>query len=79
MIVALLLAVLWKVIKPFHATGLFLYLLKTENLWFSDVFRGYRKRSVTWNGLKESGLVTINVTCSVVVIAVYEKKLFPEV
>ena len=21
------------------------------NLWFSDVFRGYQKRSVTWNGL----------------------------
>ena len=34
------------------ASGLFLYLLKTsENLWFPDVFRGYRKRSLTWNGL----------------------------
>ena len=32
-----------------HATGLFLYPLKTlENLWFSDVFRGYTKRPVTW-------------------------------
>ena len=29
----------------FHATGLFLYLLKTsENICFSDVFRGYRNR-----------------------------------
>ena len=38
--------------NPFHATGLFLYLLKTsENLWFSDVFRGYRKRPVAWDGL----------------------------
>ena len=28
-------------------SGLFLYPLKTsQNLWFSDVFRGYRKRSV---------------------------------
>ena len=35
--------------NPFHATGLFLYPLKTENQKFSDVFRGYRKRSVTWN------------------------------
>ena len=25
-----------------------------ENPWFSDVFRGYRKRAVAWNGLKES-------------------------
>ena len=33
------------VLNPFHATDLFLYLLKTlENLWFSDVFRGHRKR-----------------------------------
>ena len=33
---------------------LFLYSLKTsENLWFSDVFRGYRKRSVAWNELKK--------------------------
>ena len=39
-------------INPFHATGLFLFPLKTlENLWFSDVFRGYRKRTVAWNGL----------------------------
>ena len=31
----------------FYATGLFLYPLKTsENFWFSDVFRGYRKRSL---------------------------------
>ena len=31
----------------------FLYPLKTsEKLWFSDVFRGYRKRSVAWKGLK---------------------------
>ena len=35
-------------INLFHATGLFLYLLKTSgNLWFSDVFRGYRKRPMT--------------------------------
>ena len=41
-------------INPFHATGLFWYPLKTsENLWFSDVFRGYQKRSVVWNGLTE--------------------------
>ena len=38
--------------NPFHDTDLFRYPLKTsENLWFSDVFRGYQKRSVAWNGL----------------------------
>ena len=31
----------------FHATGIFLYPVET-----SDVFRGYRKRPVTLNGLK---------------------------
>ena len=32
-------------VKPFHATGFFLYLLKAaENQKFSDVFRGYIKR-----------------------------------
>ena len=36
----------------FHATGLFRYPLKTEKLWFSDVFSGYRKRPVAWTGLK---------------------------
>ena len=35
----------------FYATGLFLYPLSVENLWFSDVFRGYRKKPVEWNGL----------------------------
>ena len=36
--------------NPFHATGLFLYPRKTsENQRFSDFFRGYRKRLVTWN------------------------------
>ena len=39
-------------INPYHATGPFLYSLKTlENLCFSDVFRGYRKRPVACNGL----------------------------
>ena len=39
-------------INPFYATGLFLYPRKTsENLWFSDVFKGYKKRPVAWNVL----------------------------
>ena len=38
-------------LNPFHTTDLFLYHLKTsENQSFSDVFRGYKKRSVAWNG-----------------------------
>ena len=37
-------SVIESVIKPFHATGLFLYHLKfSENQRFSDVFKGYRK------------------------------------
>ena len=45
---------------PFYATGLFLYPLKTsKNLWLSDVFWGYRKRPVAWNGLVELGLCTL--------------------
>ena len=44
----------WYKISPFHATGLFLFPQKiSENQMFSDVFRGYRKRSVAWNGLSE--------------------------
>ena len=40
------------VFNSFHVTSLFLYPLKTsENLWFSDVLREYRKKYVTWNGL----------------------------
>ena len=38
--------------NPLHATCLFQYCLKTsKNFWFSDVFRGYRKRPVACNGL----------------------------
>ena len=38
------------VVEPFHATDFFLYPWK--NLWFSDVFKGYRKRPVVWKGLR---------------------------
>ena len=39
-------------ITLFHATVLFQYSLKiSKNLWLSDVFKGYRKRPVAWNGL----------------------------
>ena len=37
-------------INPFHATDLFWYPLKTSEIHW--VFRGYQKRSVAWNGLK---------------------------
>ena len=44
-----------KWIKPVYANGLFPYPLKSsENLWFSDVFRGYRKRPAAWFGLNWS-------------------------
>ena len=36
------------VLNPFYAISPFLYSLQTsENLWFSDVFRGHRKIPVT--------------------------------
>ena len=39
-------------VNPFHTTGFFWYPLKaSENLWFFDVFKRYRNRPVTWNGL----------------------------
>ena len=39
--------------NSFYATGLFLNPLKaSENLWFSEVFRGYRKRLATWYRLR---------------------------
>ena len=48
-------------LKRFRATGLFLYPLKTsENIWFSDVFRGYRKRLVACNGLNDKKLIEFN-------------------
>ena len=38
--------------NPFDVTGLFLYPQKASgNQRFSNVFRGYRKRPVAWNGL----------------------------
>ena len=38
---------------PFHVNGFLLYPLKISgNHRFSNVFRGYWKKSVTWNGLK---------------------------
>ena len=41
-----------KGLSPFHTTGLSRYPLKNlENVWFSDVFMGYRKRPVAGNGL----------------------------
>ena len=44
---------LHSILNQFHDTDLFLYPLKTsENQRFFYVFRGYRKRSVAWNGLR---------------------------
>ena len=37
--------------------------LKTlENFWFSDIFRGYRNRTLTWNGLMKNKFTIINLT-----------------
>ena len=43
-------------INQFHVAGLFFYPLKTsENQRFSDVFKGYRKKLMAWNGLRTTG------------------------
>ena len=40
-------------LNPFLVNVLFLHPLKTsENLWFSNIFRGYRNGTLLWNGLK---------------------------
>ena len=42
-------------VNPFHATLPFLFTLKaSENLWLSDAFSEYRKRSVAEHGLRIS-------------------------
>ena len=45
--------ILLQILNSFYAAGLFLCPLKTSgNKRFSDIFRGYRKTPVAWNGLK---------------------------
>ena len=49
----------------FQANAPFLYPLKTsENLWFSDVFRRYRKETLTWNLIADNFADTMNPICS---------------
>ena len=41
-----------KILKPFLPNVFFPYLLKiSKNEWFSDVFRGHKKRMLRKNGL----------------------------
>ena len=48
------------IINPFQGNIPFLYLLKTsENPWCSDVFRGYKKGTLAWNGLNRNQNVLI--------------------
>ena len=61
-------------IKPSRAIGLFLYTLKaSENLWFSDIFRRYRKKLVAWNGLVVNKWVT-DVMRNLMFIKLFVKK-----
>ena len=64
--------------NPFNATDLFLLALETsENLRFSDVFSGCKKRSVSWNGSKYlQKLSWINKFNPVIVIEYLSKKKF---
>ena len=62
-------------VNPFHVTGVILYPLKTsENLWFSDIFRGYRKRPVAWNGLTQIRLLPfVNLEFLQLLVGVFEE------
>ena len=41
-----------QILDPFPVNNFFLYPLKsTENMWFSDPFRGY-KRGAMWHGME---------------------------
>ena len=52
-------------INPFHVNVPFLYHLKTsENLWSSDVFRGYRNCKFTSNGFIKGRYLTHSDKCS---------------
>ena len=58
--------------NPFHATGLFLYPLKTlENQRFSDNYRGYRKRPVASKRLKIYNFLDDNFFFSKIQISVF--------
>ena len=49
------------VFNPFHATVIFQYPLETsEDLWFSDIYKGYRKRPEAWNRLINAKLLRIH-------------------
>ena len=51
-------------INPFHGTSLFLYPQKaSQNLRFSDVFRGYWKASDIWK-VREVNWAVVNITQS---------------
>ena len=45
----------WYIFELTHSMPMISWypLKASENLWFSDIFRGYQKRSVTWNGLNK--------------------------
>ena len=47
--------------QPLHATGIFLYSLKTTKPGFSDLFIVYRKRPVAQNVLNQFHLPVINI------------------
>ena len=51
--ICLLFILLFRYFNPFHATNLFLYRLKTlKNFSFLNIFKGYRKKPVAENLLK---------------------------
>lgn len=54
------------VLKPYQINTHFIYLWKkSENQMFSTVSRGYRRRILVWNGLREAALKIYNAHLTV--------------
>ena len=64
--------------NPFQGIDFFLYALKaSENQRFSDVFSGYRKRPVAWNGLKIPVILSLQeMFHSKITLMLSERNLF---
>ena len=64
-------------LNPFHVTDLFWYPLKTENLWFFDIFRGYQKRSEVWNGLIDFKIIRTRLQILLLILSEFNRINIP--
>ena len=59
--------------NSFHDTGVF---YTPENLYFSDVIRGYRKRPGAWNGLRRYTMKLVSLFIFVCLLEMFFKTYF---